>query len=200
LGSKQPDWKYPSAQWIAGAEREAATSGRLLAVLKGEALPKDNNERLQLAGMCEERNWVAAAARLTAEALASDPKLGDNFQGRTRHQATGRAVLAGVGQGQDDPRPDEAARNRLRTQARDWFRADLRLYAKTLESGNTNDRNAILNHLQHWKVCPDLIPVRDPEARQKLPEAERKEWQALWAEVEALLKRAQDGVKEDGKQ
>jgi serine/threonine-protein kinase len=200
LGSKQPGWKYPSAEWIAQAEREAASTERLRAVLKGEAPPKDNNERLQLARVCDERKWPAAAAQLRAATLESDPKLGDNLQGRTRHQATGGAVLAGVGQGEDDPRPDEAARKRWRTKARDWFRADLRLYAKTLESGNANDRKAVANQLQHWKVCPDLAPVRDPEARQKLPEAERKEWQALWGEVEALLKRAQEAEKGDGKQ
>jgi tetratricopeptide (TPR) repeat protein len=200
VGGKQPDWKYPSKQWIAGAEREAANAERLRVVLKGQAHPKDNNERLSLARMCEEKKWLAAAARLTAEALTSDPKLGDNLEGRTRHQATGRAVLAGVGQGEDDPRPDEAARKRLRTQARDFFRADLRLYAKTLESGDASDRRAVVNHLQHWKVCPDLVPVRDPEARKKLPEAEQKEWQALWEEVEALLKRAQEGQKGDGKE
>jgi hypothetical protein len=131
--------------------------------------------------------------------LASDPKLGDNLQGRTRHQATGGAVLAGVGRGEDDPRPDEAARNRWREQARDWFRADLRLYAKTVESGNANDRKAVVNHLQHWKVCPDLAPVRDPGAQKKLPEAERKEWQALWDEIETLLQRAQKGDKGGGK-
>jgi hypothetical protein len=32
----------------------------------------------------------------------------------------------------------------------------------------------------------------DAEALARLPEPERNEWQALWAEVEALLKRAQE--------
>jgi hypothetical protein len=150
--------------------------------------------------MCEEKNWLAAAARLTAEALESDPKIGDNFQSRTRHQATGRAVLAGVGQGEDDPRLDEAARNRFRSQARDFFRADLGLYANKLESAKPGDCGVIVKQIEHWKVCPDLAPVRDPEARRKLPEAERKEWEALWEDVEALLKRAQEGEKVGGKQ
>jgi serine/threonine-protein kinase len=200
LGSKQPDWKFPSAQWIALAEREEASTGRLLAVLKGEAPPKDNNERLSLARMCDERRWPAAAARLYADAFVADPKLGDNPQSRTRHQATGVAIKAGVGLGEDGPLPDEAARKRWRTQARDWFRADLRLYANKLEAGKPNDRSAIVKNLEHWKVCPDLGPVHDPTARSKIPEAERKEWQALWEEVEALLKRAREGEKGDGKE
>jgi serine/threonine protein kinase/tetratricopeptide (TPR) repeat protein len=199
-GGKQPDWKFPSAQWIAGAEWESANAERLRVVLKGEAPPKDNNERLSLARTCEDRKWLAAAARLTAEALETDPKLGDNVQRRTRHQATGRAVLAGVGQGEDDPRPDEAARKRWRSQALDWFRVDLQLYANKLEAGKPNDRSAIVKNLEHWKVCPDLGSVRDTEAREKLPEAERKEWQALWEEVESLLRRAREGENGDGKQ
>jgi hypothetical protein len=32
--------------------------------------------------------------------------------------------------------------------------------------------------------------IRDLEALAMLPEAERKEWQALWAEVAMLLKKA----------
>jgi serine/threonine protein kinase len=190
---------YKEAKDLIKFDATPASAERLRAVLKGEASPKDNTERLSLARMCEQRKLFAAAARLLGEALESDSKLGDDIQNRTRHQATGRAVLAGVGQGEDDPRPDEAGRNRWRSQACDWFRADLRLYAKTLESGNADDRRAIANHLEHWKVCPDLAPVRDPEARQKLPEAERKEWQALWEEVEALLKRAQEREKTESK-
>src|SRR5262249_14776300 len=42
VGSKQPDWKYPSKHWIFQAEQDE----RLRVVLKGEAAPKDNNERL----------------------------------------------------------------------------------------------------------------------------------------------------------
>jgi hypothetical protein len=165
-------------------------------LLKGEAAPKDNNERLALARWCEERRLLAAAARNTAAALESDPKLGENVQGRIRHQATGRAVQAGVGQGEDDPRPDEAAKNQWRSRARDFFRADLHLYAKKIESGNASDCGAVVENLQHWKVCPDLAPVRDPEARKNFPEAERQEWQALWGEVEALLKQGQDRHKQ----
>jgi tetratricopeptide (TPR) repeat protein len=199
VGSKQPGWKDPSAQWVTGAERRVAgakyaaeSAERLRAVVKGETAPQDNFERLDFARTCEQRKWLAAAARLTGEALESDPKLGDNLQERYRHQATGRAILAGDGQGEDDPRPDEAARNKLRAQARDWFRADLRWYAKTVESGKRHDCAAVVKNLQHWKVCPDLAPVRDPDARKKLPEVERKEWLALWEEAEALLKRAEE--------
>jgi hypothetical protein len=51
LGSKQPGWPHPSAEWVAEAERRAALSQRLTVVLKGEAAPKDNAERLEMAFM-----------------------------------------------------------------------------------------------------------------------------------------------------
>ena len=38
-----------------------------------------------------------------------------------------------------------------------------------------------------WKADADLADVRDPDALAKLPEAERKAWQSLWADVDAFL-------------
>jgi tetratricopeptide (TPR) repeat protein len=191
LGSKQPGWSYPSEQWLRMAEQEAARTERFNVLLRGGPA-KDNKERLFTAIQCEQKKLYAAAARLTVEALEHDPKLGEDLPRRARHQAMGRSVLAGVGQGEDDPRPDDAARARLRTQARDLFQADIAIHSKKLASGNADDRKVILNNLQHWKECPDLAPVREPEASKGLPESERKEWEGLWAEVEALFKRAQE--------
>ena len=109
LGSKQPGWPYPSAQWVAEAERRAALAERLTAVLKGEASPKDNAERLDLARMCYDTKRFAAAARLTAEALESDPKLGEAKTYRSRPHATrnaaGFAALAGCRSGRGRPTP-----------------------------------------------------------------------------------------------
>ena len=190
LGSKQPGWRYPSAKWVLEAERQVAMAQRLSVVFKGEDPPKDNAERLALAQKFETTKRFAAAARVTAEALKSDPRLGDDLQARHRHHATEYAALAGSGQGMDDPRPDEAERNLFRTQARDWFRADLALCSKIVDSGNAEDRDVVVQALHHWKECSDIAPVRDLGALAKLPEAERKEWQALWGDVDTLLNRA----------
>ena len=38
-----------------------------------------------------------------------------------------------------------------------------------------------------------MLGIRDAEALAKLPEAERKAWQSLWADVDALLKQAKTG-------
>ena len=36
----------------------------------------------------------------------------------------------------------------------------------------------------------DLITVREADALVKLPEAERKDWQAFWKDYEALMRKA----------
>lgn len=88
-------------------------------------------------------------------------------------------VLAELG------RRDEATRKLWRTRAQDWFRADLKLYSTHLKTGSLDDCEGVIGRLQHWKVCTDLAPVRDPEERNSLPDAERQEWQELWGEIEA---------------
>jgi hypothetical protein len=42
----------------------------------------------------------------------------------------------------------------------------------------------------HWREDTDLLAIRDAVALAKLAGAERKEWQAFWSDLEALLKRA----------
>ena len=40
--------------------------------------------------------------------------------------------------------------------------------------------------LDHWWTDPDLAGVREVKELAKLPEAERKEWQRFWTDVNAL--------------
>ena len=190
LGSKQPGWRYPSARWVAEAERLAALAERLPALLKGEDRPNDVSERLTLAQMCYDTKRHAAAARFWAEALEADPKLGDDRRAQHRYNAACAASLAAAGQGKDDPSPDDAARAKLRGQAIGWLKAELAAWTKLLESGPPQARPFIAQTLDHWKVDTDLAGIRDADALAKLPEAERKDWQSLWAEVDALLTRA----------
>jgi hypothetical protein len=44
--------------------------------------------------------------------------------------------------------------------------------------------------LQHWLQDADFAGVRGNESLARLPEAERKEWQKLWEEVETLRQHA----------
>ena len=190
LGTCSPDWRYPSAGWVANAERLLALSQRLPAVLRGQDKPHDSAERLVFAQMAFDRKHFIAAARFWAEALASEPKLGDDRRTQHRYNAACAAILAASGQGKDDPPPDDAAKARLRTLALDWLKAELVAWTKLLESGPSQARPGILQTLDHWKVDPDLAGIRDAAGLDKLPEPERKTWQALWADLEGPRKRA----------
>lgn len=193
LGSRRPGWRYPSAQWVADAERLAALAPRLPALLTGEDQPKDTGERLAVAQMCHDTKRYAAAARFWAEALAADPRLGDDRRPGHRYNAACAAALAAAGRGTDDPRPDDAARARLRGQALGWLEAERAAWAKVLDSGGARARPRVRRTFEHWRVDPDLAGVRDPSALARLPESERAAWRSLWAEVDALLARARDG-------
>ncbi|MHB1562460.1 MAG: hypothetical protein ACYC61_33885, partial [Isosphaeraceae bacterium] len=98
---------------------------------------------------------------------------------------------AAAGRGTDDPPPDDAARARLRRQALDWLNAERAAWVKVLETGDAQARPFVRRALEHWRVASDLAGVRDPDALAKPPEPERKAWQSLWADVDALIHRAE---------
>src|SRR5262249_53904826 len=93
----------------------------------------DNAERLVLARTAYQRKQFATAARQWARALAGDPKLGDGRQAQHRYHAARAAVLAAAGQGQDEPPLDDAAKAKLRRQALDWLKAELKAWTKQLD-------------------------------------------------------------------
>jgi tetratricopeptide (TPR) repeat protein len=190
LGRKQPGWRIPSAQWVAEAERKAELAERLAALLKGDGRPRDNAERLAFAQMCYDTKHYTAAARLWAEALEADPNLAADRQAGHCYNAACAAALAAAGQGKDDPPPDDAAKAKLRSQALNWLKAERDAWSKVLDSGPPQARPVVVQTLKHWKEDPDLAGVRGTEALVKLPDDERTAWEALWADVDALLTKA----------
>jgi hypothetical protein len=190
LGSKRADWRYPSAAWVAEAERFAALADRLPAVLAGTAQPADDAERLAFARMAYDTKRFVGAARLWAEALEADPKLADDREAGHRYNAACAAALAAAGQGKDDLKPDDAARAKLRAQALGWLRAELAAWSRVLDAGDPTARTSIRQALRHWQADPPLAGVREPKALETLPEAERVSWRALWAAVDARLRAA----------
>jgi serine/threonine-protein kinase len=193
LGTKQPGWRIPSAEWVRKAERMVALEKNLPAILHGEAQPADTPERLTLAKMCAARAWHAAAVRLWADAFAADPRRAGDLNTQDRYNAACSAALAGCGFGNDDPPPGDAAREKLRRQALAWLRADLAAYIKLLAGANPQAPALVRQRLQHWQRDVDFRGVRGDDALAKLPEAERQDWQQLWQDVEALVRRATKG-------
>jgi hypothetical protein len=164
-----------------------AQAKRFPALLRGEDKPADNAERLDFAKVAYDQKKFAFATRLWAEALASDPKLADDPLAQHRYNAARAAALAAAGQGQNEPPLDVAAKAKLRGQALEWLKAELTVWTKLLESGPPQARPAIVQTLSHWQEDADLAGIRDAAALAQLPAAEQKQWQALWAQVEASL-------------
>jgi serine/threonine-protein kinase len=177
-------------------ERLLALDHLLPLVLRGQADPVNASVRVELALLCLQHKQVpGAAVRFFTEAFAEQPRLADDLQAQHRYNAACAAALAGTGKGQDDSPSDDAAKARLRRQARDWLGADLAAYAKLLDGNNPQVRGAVEQRLQHWQKDADLAGLRDKDAVAKLPAEEQEACQKLWAEVEALLQKAREKTK-----
>jgi tetratricopeptide (TPR) repeat protein len=188
LGTKQPGWRHPSAAWVRQAERLAALEAKLPALLKGEYQPKDPAERLGLAVVCRARKLHAAAARLSADAFAADPRLADDLGAGHRYYAAGSAALAAAGQCKDAGKLDDRERARLRQQALGWLRADLALWTRQADKGTPQARAAVKKWLQTWLNDAGLLGVRDESALARLPAEEQAAWRKLWDEVAKLAR------------
>ncbi len=170
---------------------------RLSAIIKGIQRPVDDAERLQLAQRAFDKALHATSARLFAEALANDSTLADARRAQYRYNAACAAARAACGQGKDDPPPDDAAKARLRRQALDWLRAELKAWRPLTVTVEPGSKEAVSRTLQHWKVDPDLASLRDRDHLARLPEEEREAFRRLWADVDALLAQARNGPNAD---
>ena len=192
LGSRQPNWRYPSAQWVREAERLVVLDAKLPRVLKGEVEPADVGERLALAQICQLpcKSLHAAAVRFYADAFAEHPTLADDLQHQHRYYAACAAALAGCGRGKDGGGLPDKDFVRFRNQALKWLRDDLTAWHKVQDKYGDKARPAFEQQMAHWLEDTDFAGVRGSEALARLPETERKDWQRLWEEVEALRKEA----------
>jgi hypothetical protein len=157
---------------------------RLPAIKRGEDKPATPAEATELALVCStsRQKEYALALRLYTEAFAAVPGLA-NPTSIHRYNAACAAVRLAAGDDPSTPVEVEQAAA-LRNQAREWLAAGLvalRTYAKS-------DRRPVVDWFAQWVTGPDLVSVRDPQRLAGLPEDERKAWEELWGEVEALRK------------
>jgi serine/threonine-protein kinase len=191
LGSRTPNWPYPSAKWVREARRLVNLDARLPKVLSGQAQPRGTAERLALAELCRiHKKRYAAAARFYADTFAAQPELADDLSGN-RYNAARAAALAGCGQGKDAADLPHQERARLRRQALSWLRAELNAWKGRLRTSEGGARSRIAAQMRHWLKDGDFAGVRGPDALAKLPQAERSAWHNLWAEVADTLVRAE---------
>jgi tetratricopeptide (TPR) repeat protein len=186
LHSRKAVRKWPTAAWVKEAERLVQLDGELTAVLNGERKLTTAAEYLEYARLCNYKQRFAAAAGLFEAAFTSDPRARDDNATGHRYLAAQCAALAGLSRGADAP-SEEAERVGWRRKALEWLRADLALWQRRAASGSAKQQFSVRKVLNHWRTHDALSGVRDENALGMLPEAERREWNQLWAEVAALL-------------
>jgi serine/threonine-protein kinase len=191
LGMSKPRWPYRSADWIQHCQQLVEHDARLPAILDGKDKPRSAAERLALAQLCQRyRQRYIASARFYAEAFAEQPHLAQNLRASHRYNAACAAALAASSQGKDADTLTAQDRACLRRQALTWLRADLAAWARLVEKSPSQARPQVQRALHHWQKDTDLAGLREQAALANLPQAERAAWSQLWADVAALLKRA----------
>ena len=180
----------PNHRELPGEFRMVALAPRLQAVLRGDDRPANAAERIDFANLCYRGRRFAAAARLYAEALKEAPTLADDRESIHVLQAGRYAALAGCVEGRDDPSPTSAERAALRRRALDLLRSERDTGAQALGS-DPKAAERVVAALRSWRSDYALAGVREADALAKMPEPERKDWQAFWADVDALLKKAE---------
>jgi serine/threonine-protein kinase len=183
-----PQWQAAVRRELERTERQAVLAPRLDAVLGGDAPTADAAEALELAYIAHDRQRFAGASRLFDRAFQIDSRLADDLNASNRYNAACSAALAAAGRGRDEPRLDDAAKARLRLRAYRALERDLAAWSQALRRAQPSEKSQIHRFLAHWKVDPDLEGIREPEVLAKLPEPERNNWQALWTEVDSLLR------------
>jgi hypothetical protein len=159
--------------------------GKLADILQGKTRPASPAECIECAELCHIKRLRRAAVRFYEEAFTAQPGL----VAGNRYNAACAAALAGCGQEEDAKRLDDKERTRLRRQALDWLQADLAACRQLLEKEPAKAGPAVMQQMQHWQNDADFVGVRGSEALERLPAAERLDWQKLWQEVEALRQR-----------
>jgi tetratricopeptide (TPR) repeat protein len=159
-------------------------------VLAGKVKLSRPAQQLDFARFCflyKER--YVAAVRFFADAFADPQHMPEDWDAGKRYDAVCAAALAAAGKGEDAAGLPEEEVARLQTQALRWLRADLNDWTKLLEGGRGAEPEVVRQWMEVWQHDEKLAAVRKDRLA-KLPEAERKEGEKLWAEVEALRKKA----------
>jgi hypothetical protein len=170
-----------------------ALEARLPDIVQDTDIP-GTDECLEAAELCFVRHYYSAAARLFGEALAAAPQLTADLRAGHRFNAACAAALAGIGRGDDADKLTEPERERLRARAREWLQLDLADWVKKVDKGTAADRIQAEKALSQWQEDSDLAGLREPDARDRFSTDERKECNALWTEVAALLNRVRTAM------
>jgi len=190
LGSKRSDWREPSGKWLNNCECFLELESKLPAIRTGEIKLAHAGEQIDFGQLAYYKGLYALSARLFEQAFTSKPERAEELRRNERYRAACVAALAGCGQGQDASQLDDQARVRWRKQALTWLQADLKLWTRRLENGNSAAGAEVSQMLWNWQRDRDLAGLRDSAELAKLPPEEQQACKQLWADVATLHKRA----------
>jgi serine/threonine-protein kinase len=191
FGSRNPNWRYPSGKWLTACEHQLTLDAQLPAILRGTRKPRDANEAIEFAEFGVVKRLYRSSAQWYYRAFASKPALAEDLEASYRYDAACAAALAAAGRGEEAAKLAETDRARLRQQALTWLRADLVLLEKLLQTGKSADRTLAQSKLKHWQGNLDLAAIRNAAWIANLPDEELRACRKLWADVAALLARAE---------
>ena len=164
-----------------------AVESRLPAVLAGKEAPADVATRRALAEwLYEDRQFNYASAQALLGGLAQQPSLADDLESQDRLRAACAAGQAGCGIGEDATGLSQAVKAKLRKQALAWLEADRDAWKQRLQSGSQHERSKAARTFAGWSRNKDLACLCNQADLAKLPASESKEWQGMWAEVNAI--------------
>jgi hypothetical protein len=189
------NWSSPNDHnlWIMHIlrrEAEALIMPTVGSFLKGEYEPKDNAERLELIKYCLFQPRYVWGTRLYADVFATEPKLAES--GPHRYDAACCAARAADTRDKSAAKLEPLERGRWRAQAITWLTAELAAHQKRMETGKAQARAAVRKTLEMWQRDSDLASIRDAVAIAELASEEQDTCRRLWADVEALLKKAKE--------
>jgi tetratricopeptide (TPR) repeat protein len=172
---------------LSRAERMQQLLLRLPDVLAGRAEPNTPVEACEFAFLCAQpfQKRYVAAVRLSEKAFVADSKLAEALSAGHRYNAACYATLAAAGKDAEMTIFGVEEWGHLTDRGHAWLRADLTAWAdRTKDPKNGTE---IRQKLIHWRQDADLIAVRDSAWLAAMPGADRKRWEAIWADVDALL-------------
>jgi eukaryotic-like serine/threonine-protein kinase len=147
-----------------------------------EALRLDPNciaAHINLGSLLGKSGELGEAADHFQQVLRLDPKVAAAQVGLST--AIFDALEAAADHGRYKGLLDESARTRLRLRALGWLREYLELAIKLHDGGEQAGWSPAT-----WPTEPALASVREPTELAKLSDAEREQWQRLWADVAEL--------------
>jgi tetratricopeptide (TPR) repeat protein len=167
--------------------RKRSMLARLDEIAAGRAKLATPAEAIEFAEVVSQppRRRYVLAVRFYLRAFAAEPALADDLGEEHRYNAACIAARAAAGQDEEMTALGVEEWGYLTGQTLKWLRADLSRRAS--QAKDPKQWWVVREKLTSWKKDPGLCSVRDAVWLASMPPADRKAWESLWRDVDALL-------------